>query len=210
MPFLRSWASGCAAPRCLRQATARRGGADRLCLRAIRDASRVVDLFAGCGTFVLPVSRRCEVHAVEACPRRPGPCRHGAPLETRDAGPLPRSADVEELGRFDAAIVDHPARAGLVPARPSGIGHVAMVSCPSVRPKCADPDRRLPARLDQGRGPVLPHVDPADFDTTASFASRIEAGAALRRYSGFGKRDQPRQAEEHRMTEPPYSPLLPC
>ena len=32
---------------------------------AVGDAARIVDLFAGCGTFTLPLARSAEVHAVE-------------------------------------------------------------------------------------------------------------------------------------------------
>ena len=33
---------------------------------AVGDAARVADLFAGCGTFALPLAERAEVHAVES------------------------------------------------------------------------------------------------------------------------------------------------
>ena len=34
--------------------------------KAVGDAPRVADLFAGCGTFALPLAERAEIHAVES------------------------------------------------------------------------------------------------------------------------------------------------
>ncbi|MCA0920301.1 class I SAM-dependent RNA methyltransferase [Pseudooceanicola nanhaiensis] len=101
-------------------------------------AGRVVDLFAGCGTFGLPLARGAEVHGVEgAAPMTRAMdhgWRHGTGLkkvtgETRDLFRNPLIAD--DLKRFDAAVIDPP-RAGaeaqvaeLAAARVPVIAHVS-------------------------------------------------------------------------------------
>jgi 23S rRNA (uracil1939-C5)-methyltransferase len=122
------------------QATAHGEAALRAAVtEAVGDAARIVDLFAGCGTFALPLARRAEVHAVEGEAAMTAALEagwRGAPglkrltAETRDLFRRPLTA--EELARFDAAVIDPP-RAGAVAqvadlAR-SGVPVVAMVSC---------------------------------------------------------------------------------
>ena len=108
-------------------------------LEIVGDAKRVVDLFAGCGTFSLPLAARAEVHAVEgeaamlaALDRgwREAPHLKRVTTETRDLFRRPLEAD--EFKGFDAAVIDPP-RAGaeaqvgrLVEA---GVPRIAMVSC---------------------------------------------------------------------------------
>lgn len=101
-------------------------------------ARRVVDLFAGCGTFTFPLARDAVVHAVEgeagmiaALDRA---ARHASGLkqitsEARDLFRRPLLAGV--LSRFDAAVIDPP-RAGaevqiaeLARARLARIAHVS-------------------------------------------------------------------------------------
>ncbi|MBE0413113.1 class I SAM-dependent RNA methyltransferase [Yoonia sp.] len=102
-------------------------------------AGRIVDLFAGCGTFALPLSKRAEIHAVEgesamldALDRgwRGGHHLRRMTTETRDLFRRPLQPD--ELSRFEAAVIDPP-RAGAVAQittlAQSGIGTIAMVSC---------------------------------------------------------------------------------
>ncbi|WP_235890387.1 class I SAM-dependent RNA methyltransferase [Sandaracinobacter neustonicus] len=101
------------------------------------DAPKVVDLFAGSGTFSFPASRRAQLHAVDGA----GPAiralgeaarRAGRQLSTdhRDLFRKPLSAD--ELSRFDAAIIDPP-RAGAIAQTEqlaaSTLPVVAAVSC---------------------------------------------------------------------------------
>jgi 23S rRNA (uracil1939-C5)-methyltransferase len=108
-------------------------------LEAVGGARRVVDLFAGAGTFALPLSARAEVHAVE------GDAAMAAALERgwREAGGLKRlsveARDLfrrpllsDELSRFDAAVIDPPragAEAQTEELARSGIGRIAHVSC---------------------------------------------------------------------------------
>ncbi|MGI3210290.1 class I SAM-dependent RNA methyltransferase [Roseovarius tibetensis] len=81
-------------------------------------SSRIVDLFAGCGTFTLPLARRAHLHAVEGDAEMlralDAGGRHATGLkpvttEARDLYRRPLLTD--ELARFDAALLDPP-RAG--------------------------------------------------------------------------------------------------
>lgn len=102
-------------------------------------AERVADLFAGCGTFALPLARRAEVHAVEGLgdltAALEGGWRNAQGLklvstETRDLFRRPLLAD--ELNRFDAVVIDPP-RAGAasqsVELAASRLDRIAAVSC---------------------------------------------------------------------------------
>ncbi|WPY93646.1 class I SAM-dependent RNA methyltransferase [Limimaricola variabilis] len=122
------------------QATAHGEAALRDTVReAVGDAARIVDLFAGCGTFTLPLAETAEVHAVEgeaamlaALDRgwRGVPGLKRVTTEARDLFRRPLLAD--ELGRFDAAVIDPPragAQAQIAELAASQIGVIAMVSC---------------------------------------------------------------------------------
>ncbi|SIS67105.1 class I SAM-dependent RNA methyltransferase [Phaeovulum vinaykumarii] len=107
---------------------------------ALGDARHVADLFAGIGTFALPLATRAEVHAVEgAAPAlaaldagwRATPDLRRISTETRDLFRRPLLPD--ELARFDAVVLDPP-RAGAAAqaaelARPGGPRVLAYVSC---------------------------------------------------------------------------------
>jgi len=102
-------------------------------------ASRVVDLFSGCGTFTLPLAKQAEVHAVEgekpmldALDRgwREGHQLRRVTTEARDLFRRPLEAD--EFRHFDAAVIDPPragAEAQVETLVQSDIKTVAMVSC---------------------------------------------------------------------------------
>ena len=105
----------------------------------IGSARKVVDLFSGCGTFSLPLSRRAEVHAVE------GEAEMTAALDagwrraeglkklTHEARDLfRRPLLVDELNRFDAAVIDPPragAEAQVAELAKSALKTIAYVSC---------------------------------------------------------------------------------
>jgi len=106
---------------------------------AMGDARRIADLFAGCGTFTLPLAHRAAIHAVEGAADMTAALdhaiRHAEGLkpvtsETRDLFRRPLLPD--ELAHFDAVVIDPP-RAGaeaqvaqIVAAR---VPRVAHVSC---------------------------------------------------------------------------------
>ncbi len=107
--------------------------------QAVGDASAVADLFAGRGTFSLPLAANAEVLAVEGeadmlaalnAGWKRGVGLRPVTIETRDLFRRPMLAD--ELERFDAVVVDPP-RAGaeaqtreIAKAKPE---RVALVSC---------------------------------------------------------------------------------
>lgn len=105
---------------------------------AMGDARQIVDLFAGCGTFSLPLAQRADVHAVEGdramtqaldAGWRHAPGLHRLTTEARDL--FRRPLEPDELARFDAVAIDPP-RAGaaaqvaaLAEAGPERIGYVS-------------------------------------------------------------------------------------
>lgn len=105
----------------------------------LRDARRVVDLFAGCGTFSLPLADHAELHAVEACPEMIAALdagwRHARGLKpvtsvARDLFRRPLTPG--ELNRFDAVAIDPPragAEAQIREICQSAIPVIAYVSC---------------------------------------------------------------------------------
>ncbi|NNE52239.1 MAG: class I SAM-dependent RNA methyltransferase [Sulfitobacter sp.] len=108
-------------------------------IEALGDAARVADLFAGVGTFALPLARRAQVHAVEgsvemiAALDRGWRMAQGLKTVTSEARDLFRRPLLpDELRSFEAIVLDPP-RAGaeaqvaeLVRAR---VPRLAYVSC---------------------------------------------------------------------------------
>lgn len=106
---------------------------------AIGNAGSVIDLFAGIGTFALPLAMGAEVHAVEGdrdmLASLDAGWRHGygqkrLTTETRDL--FRRPFEPGELARFEAAVIDPP-RAGAEAQShrlaQGGPSQLAMVSC---------------------------------------------------------------------------------
>jgi 23S rRNA (uracil1939-C5)-methyltransferase len=106
---------------------------------AIGPARRVVDLFAGSGTFSLPLAGSAEVHAVEsdaamlaALDRgwRQAQGLHRVTMETRDL--FRRPLEPDEFKGFDAVVIDPPragAEAQTATLARSRIPVIAAVSC---------------------------------------------------------------------------------
>ena len=102
-------------------------------------SGRIVDLFAGCGTFALPLSVHAEVHAVEAEADmlvaltkgwRGTPGLKRVTTEARDLFRRPLLPD--ELARYDCAVIDPPragAEAQVAELAASSVRTIAMVSC---------------------------------------------------------------------------------
>ncbi|NOX74321.1 MAG: class I SAM-dependent RNA methyltransferase, partial [Alphaproteobacteria bacterium] len=127
-------------PAAFLQAT--RAGQDALTdavLGIITPASRIVDLFAGCGTFSLPAAQIAEVHAVEGEAGPLDALLAGAknttglkPVTTETRDLFRRPLLTAELNKFDAAIIDPPragAKAQTAELAQSSIGKIAFVSC---------------------------------------------------------------------------------
>jgi len=107
--------------------------------QATTGARRIVDLFAGCGTFTLPLAETADIHAVEADPAmlaaldrawRGTTGLHRITTEARDL--FRRPLDPTDLKPYDAAVIDPP-RAGaesqVTEIARSTVPIIAMVSC---------------------------------------------------------------------------------
>ncbi len=112
-------------------------------LRAVLDAAdgfaKGVDLFAGCGTFTLPLAKRAEMHAVEGDRAMTEALNEGwrnaaglkhVSTEARDLFRRPLLPD--ELNKFDVAVLDPPragAAAQIGEIVTSDLTRIAYVSC---------------------------------------------------------------------------------
>ncbi len=106
---------------------------------AVGQARKIADLFAGCGTLTLPLSRLAEVHAVDSDAQMLGSLEvawrggHGLKRVTTEVRDLfRRPLNREDLAGFDAAVADPPragAKAQSVAIGESEVSCVAMVSC---------------------------------------------------------------------------------
>ena len=106
---------------------------------AIGPARRVVDLFAGCGTFSLPLAERAEVHAVEGDTAMMAALDKGArgatglrkvTVETRDL--FRRPLEPDEFKGVEAVVIDPPragAEAQVARLAMAQVPVIAMVSC---------------------------------------------------------------------------------
>lgn len=164
------------------QATRDSEAALRAAVRAaLGDAARVADLFAGCGTFALPLAREGRhVLAVEI----DAPMLEAVARAARAAGLEGRIRTVRrdlerqplataELAGLDAAVLDPPragARAQAAALAGSGVPRIAMVSC---NPRTFARDARILA--DGGFEllwvqPVDPFLWSAELELAAAFA----------------------------------------
>lgn len=110
--------------------------------KAVAGASRIVDLFAGIGTFTLPLAAEAELHAVEglASPLaaldsawRGAVGLRRVTTEVRDLARRPLLGD--ELARHDAIVIDPPRAGAAAQMRhiaASGVRRVVSVSCDPV------------------------------------------------------------------------------
>lgn len=108
-------------------------------VEAVGSAAQIADLFAGCGTFALPLARTAEVHAVEGDPamlaalddgwRR----AEGLKKVTTEARDLFRNPLLpQELARYDTVVLDPPragAEAQVAQLAESKVPVLGVVSC---------------------------------------------------------------------------------
>lgn len=102
-------------------------------------ATLIADLFAGCGTFALPLSERSEVHAVEGSNAMTDALEAGwrktsglKPVTTEARDLFRRPLLPDELARFDACVIDPPragAEAQIAELARARIARIAHVSC---------------------------------------------------------------------------------
>jgi len=108
--------------------------------QAVGNASRVIDLFAGCGTFALPLAEQAEVLAVEndgpmldaldLAWRRTDGALHRITTDRRDLFRRPLLAS--EMKGYDAVVIDPPrvgAAAQVQELTSSAVPLIAFVSC---------------------------------------------------------------------------------
>jgi len=103
----------------------------------VGEAASVADLFAGIGTFALPLSMGAKVVAAEgardaALALGTAAARAQRPLAVEHRDLFRRPLDTKELARFDAVVLDPPRagareQAGTLAA--SGAGRIVYVSC---------------------------------------------------------------------------------
>lgn len=117
-------------------------------LSMLRGRRRVADLFAGCGTFALPLAARAKVLAVEGA--RPAILalaqaadRAGAAVATghRDLFRNPLSA--EELNRFDGVVIDPPRAGASAQCANLALSQVPVVAAISCNPSTFARDAAL-------------------------------------------------------------------
>ncbi|HEX3429364.1 MAG TPA: hypothetical protein VHT03_00645 [Rhizomicrobium sp.] len=108
-------------------------------LVAMNGARRIVDLFAGCGTFALVLAQRASVHAVDSDRRALDALRDAArsgrglkPVTTEVRDLFKRPLRPDELNPFDGVVIDPPragARAQSETIAQSRTARIAYVSC---------------------------------------------------------------------------------
>ena len=106
---------------------------------AVAAANRVADLFAGCGTFALPLAETAEVLAVEADAQMLAALDKGwrgasglRRVETQPRDLFRRPLLPDEIDRFDAVVIDPPragAEAQVAEITASRLRHLVYVSC---------------------------------------------------------------------------------
>ena len=106
---------------------------------ALGPQKKIVDLFAGCGTFALPLAEGAEIHAVEGDAEmmsaldkaaRQTPGLKKVSVETRDL--FRRPLELDEFKHVTGVVIDPPragAEAQIIPLSASRVPVIAMVSC---------------------------------------------------------------------------------
>lgn len=170
-------------PAAFLQATAEGEAALLAAIRAtVGDAARVADLYAGIGTFTLPLAEHAEVHAVEglAAPlaaldagwRAAAGALRKVTTETRDLARRPLLPD--ELARFDAVVIDPPRAGAEAQARALAASDVSVVAWVACDPVTFARDARIMA--EGGYAPTSLRV----IDQFR-WSPHVEIAAALRR-----------------------------
>jgi 23S rRNA (uracil1939-C5)-methyltransferase len=105
----------------------------------LKGAKHIADLFAGCGTFTLPLAKKAKVHAVEleasALSALAAAARGAAglkPVTTEKRDLFKRPLTPSELKQYDAVLLDPPRAGASAQASQLGqskIGRIAYVSC---------------------------------------------------------------------------------
>lgn len=125
----------------------------RLVREGVGEARRVVDLFAGCGTFSASLAATAAVHAVESekpalaalerAARTYGPGVGLKPLTTEARDLARRPLLAEELNKFDAIVIDPPRAGALAQAEEIAKSKVPVVASVSCNPATFARDARV-------------------------------------------------------------------
>jgi 23S rRNA (uracil1939-C5)-methyltransferase len=160
------------------QATAEGEAALLSCVReAVGDAHRIADLFAGAGTFSLPLAETAEVHAVETDAAmlaaldkgwRQTPGLHRVTTEPRDL--FRRPLEPDELGAYDAVVIDPPRAGAEAQTAALARARVPVIAAISCNPVTFARDARLLVQA----GYLLDWVQPVD---QFRWSSHIELAA---------------------------------
>ncbi|MCB2134760.1 MAG: class I SAM-dependent RNA methyltransferase [Rhodobacteraceae bacterium] len=117
---------------------------------AVGGARRVADLFAGSGTFTLPLAENAEIHAVEGEAAmlvaldggwRLAQGLHKVTTEARDLFSRPLMPD--ELKRFDAVVIDPPRAGAEAQMRELAMAKVPVIAGVSCNPVTFARDTRI-------------------------------------------------------------------
>ncbi|SPH23576.1 23S rRNA (uracil(1939)-C(5))-methyltransferase RlmD [Defluviimonas aquaemixtae] len=117
---------------------------------AVSGARQIADLFAGAGTFTLPLARHAVLHAVEGdsamldalgAAWRMAEDLHGVTTEARDLFRRPLMPD--ELRRFDAVVFDPPRAGAEAQSRELATSAVPVVAAVSCNPVSFARDARI-------------------------------------------------------------------
>lgn len=117
---------------------------------AVGPARRITDLFAGCGTFSLPLAEQAEVHAVEGLSALTAALDKGARMaqglrrvtvETRDL--FRRPLEPEEFKGVDAVVIDPPRAGAEAQTESLARARVPVIAAVSCNPATFARDARI-------------------------------------------------------------------
>ena len=129
----------------------------------LKGAKHVADLFAGCGTFALPLAGHAGIHAVdadgaalEALGRAARAMQGLKPVTTEKRDLFKRPLFQVELARFDAVVLDPPRAGAMAQASQLATSRVARVAYVSCDAGSFARDARTLVDAGYRMGPVLP------------------------------------------------------
>ncbi len=108
---------------------------------AVTGARHIADLFAGCGTFSLPLAAEAEILAVEGSAAMPAALAEAArrtpglrPLRTAARDLFRRPLLAQELAGFDAVVIDPPRAGAEAQSRQLALSNVPVIAAVSCDP----------------------------------------------------------------------------
>ena len=119
-------------------------------VEAVGDAKRITDLFAGSGTFALPLAERAEVHAVEGDSAMTAALDKGwrmaeglkrVSVETRDL--FRRPLEPDEFKKVQAVVIDPPRAGAEAQTKTLAVARVPVIVSISCNPVTFARDARI-------------------------------------------------------------------